>query len=344
MAEGRSRLLALLALPSSASDPSAEAAALVAIGHLCTRFAGELGAARSYAERGLTLARQIADRPGLRFEAARCLGWAILWEVGDPASADQLFQESLEAAREVGPTPVARALATLAWARVLQGHLAAGRALIEESVARFRALGDWLNVGVQLCYLADVDIREGRYDDARQHAREALENTHLVLPLTASWGRILDVFIRLAAAEHHPQRVIRLAGAVSMVRPVVGISPLTSPELVELARRELGDASSAELWAAGRAMTVDEIVAIALSTPAADGQSGETATGDASGLTEREQQVLHLLVEGKSNKEIGETLVLSVRTVERHIANLYSKIGAHGRVEATGYAFRHGVT
>jgi DNA-binding NarL/FixJ family response regulator len=54
--------------------------------------------------------------------------------------------------------------------------------------------------------------------------------------------------------------------------------------------------------------------------------------------------VLHLLVEGKSNKEIGETLVLSVRTVERHIANLYSKIGAHGRVEATGYAFRHGVT
>jgi non-specific serine/threonine protein kinase len=76
MAEGRSRLLALLALPSAASNPSAEAEALVAIGHLCTRFAGELGAARSYAERGLTLARQIADRLGLRFEAARCLGWA----------------------------------------------------------------------------------------------------------------------------------------------------------------------------------------------------------------------------------------------------------------------------
>jgi DNA-binding NarL/FixJ family response regulator len=137
---------------------------------------------------------------------------------------------------------------------------------------------------------------------------------------------------------------MRLAGAVSMVRPVVGISPLTSPELVELARRELGEASSAALWAEGLAMTVDEIVALALSPPSTDGVSGESKARDASGLTERERQVLRLLVEGKSNKEIGEALVLSVRTVERHIANLYSRIGAHGRVEATAYAFRHGVT
>ncbi|MGH2355130.1 MAG: response regulator transcription factor, partial [Chloroflexota bacterium] len=44
---------------------------------------------------------------------------------------------------------------------------------------------------------------------------------------------------------------------------------------------------------------------------------------------------------GQSNREIAAALVLSVRTVERHVANIYAKIGAHGRAGATAYAFRH---
>ncbi len=61
------------------------------------------------------------------------------------------------------------------------------------------------------------------------------------------------------------------------------------------------------------------------------------------GLTEREVEVLRLVASGKSNAEIAAELVLSIRTVERHISNIYAKINAHGRVDATSYAFTHGL-
>ena len=58
----------------------------------------------------------------------------------------------------------------------------------------------------------------------------------------------------------------------------------------------------------------------------------------------RELEVLRLVAAGQTNKEIAEHLVLSVRTVECHINNLYAKIGARGKADATAYAFRHGLT
>jgi DNA-binding NarL/FixJ family response regulator len=48
--------------------------------------------------------------------------------------------------------------------------------------------------------------------------------------------------------------------------------------------------------------------------------------------------VLRLLAGGKTNGEIAEELYVSVRTVERHVANIYAKIGARGRANATAYA------
>ena len=59
-------------------------------------------------------------------------------------------------------------------------------------------------------------------------------------------------------------------------------------------------------------------------------------------LTPREGDVLSLIAAGKSNQQIADELVLSLRTVERHITNLYGKIGAHGKADATAYALRHG--
>lgn len=66
-----------------------------------------------------------------------------------------------------------------------------------------------------------------------------------------------------------------------------------------------------------------------------------------SALTPRELKVLRLLAGGRSNEEIAGDLVLSVRTVERHISNIYSKIGAYGRTAravATAYAHTHVLT
>jgi DNA-binding CsgD family transcriptional regulator len=64
-------------------------------------------------------------------------------------------------------------------------------------------------------------------------------------------------------------------------------------------------------------------------------------------LTAREVEILRLLGRGRTNDEIAADLVLSVRTVERHAANIYAKIGAHGRTAramATAFAHSHGIT
>jgi DNA-binding NarL/FixJ family response regulator len=64
-------------------------------------------------------------------------------------------------------------------------------------------------------------------------------------------------------------------------------------------------------------------------------------------LTSREVEILRLLAAGKSNSEMAEDLFVSVRTVERHVSNIYAKIGVFGRsgrVAAAAYAHTHGIT
>jgi DNA-binding NarL/FixJ family response regulator len=60
-------------------------------------------------------------------------------------------------------------------------------------------------------------------------------------------------------------------------------------------------------------------------------------------LTPREQQVVKLIAESASNREIAEALVISEKTVERHRANILEKLGMHDRVELTRYAIRRGL-
>ena len=60
-------------------------------------------------------------------------------------------------------------------------------------------------------------------------------------------------------------------------------------------------------------------------------------------LSPREQEVLKLVAEGYTNKQIAETLVISEKTVERHRANILEKLGMRDRVELTRYAIRQGL-
>jgi class 3 adenylate cyclase len=61
------------------------------------------------------------------------------------------------------------------------------------------------------------------------------------------------------------------------------------------------------------------------------------------GLTAREVEVLRLIAAGRTNTEIADELTLSVRTVARHITNIYTKIGARNKAEATKYAHERGM-
>jgi ATP/maltotriose-dependent transcriptional regulator MalT len=114
------------------------------------------------------------------------------------------------------------------------------------------------------------------------------------------------------------------------------------------ARYESGHARL-ELAAALRARGRDADAA------AHDGQARDTLAGigapvpavarGRSLLTKREQEVLRLLASGASNDAIASELVLSVRTVERHVENIYDKIGVSGRTAraaATAWAIAHG--
>lgn len=72
----------------------------------------------------------------------------------------------------------------------------------------------------------------------------------------------------------------------------------------------------------------------------ARGERKLEAPGD--NLTEREQEVLSLLAKGFTNKDIAQTLILSVRTVEAHLHNIYSKLEVASRTEAALWAVNHG--
>ena len=60
-------------------------------------------------------------------------------------------------------------------------------------------------------------------------------------------------------------------------------------------------------------------------------------------LSRRETQVLGLLAAGQANAEIAVALAVSVHTVERHVANIFVKLGVRNRAEATAWAHRHGL-
>jgi DNA-binding CsgD family transcriptional regulator len=75
----------------------------------------------------------------------------------------------------------------------------------------------------------------------------------------------------------------------------------------------------------------------------ADGLAATLASRPPAGLSRRELDVLRLVGAGRTNKEIAGELVISVRTVERHVLNAYAKIGARRRADAIAYALQHGL-
>ena len=66
-----------------------------------------------------------------------------------------------------------------------------------------------------------------------------------------------------------------------------------------------------------------------------------TVRGGPHGLTERELEVLRHLAAGETNKAIAADLVLSERTVDRHVSNIFVKLGVSSRAAATAYAYEH---
>ena len=107
-------------------------------------------------------------------------------------------------------------------------------------------------------------------------------------------------------------------------------------------------AASEDLITAIRAAYADEVyiypsLAKAMVTDYLSRPTIETGENTLNGLTPREQQVLELLAQGKSNEEIADTLAISKHTVARHRENLMSKLELHSRSDLVKYAIRKGL-
>ena len=110
--------------------------------------------------------------------------------------------------------------------------------------------------------------------------------------------------------------------------------------LVGLACRALGDEEAAALeLEAARAAFAQLGAAPDLARVGALVRA--QAPGDHGGLTPRELQVLRLVAAGRTNRAIAGELVLSERTVERHVSNIFTKLGVSSRAGATAHAYEH---
>jgi DNA-binding NarL/FixJ family response regulator len=92
-------------------------------------------------------------------------------------------------------------------------------------------------------------------------------------------------------------------------------------------------------------MSLTETVAFALDlavTCAATTQLSEKPKSvQVGGVTGREKEILRLVVEGRSTREIAEELFVSHRTVSTHLTNIFNKLGVSSRSAAAAYAVRH---
>jgi DNA-binding NarL/FixJ family response regulator len=143
-------------------------------------------------------------------------------------------------------------------------------------------------------------------------------------------------------AEGEPQRAVELLRRAFAVWQQIGAPYLAARlrVLVGLACRRLGDEDGARLELEAARAVFEELGA----APEL-GRIEALATGGrverTHGLTARELEVLRLLAAGKTNKTIAGELFLSEKTVDRHVSNIFDKLGVSSRAAATAYAYVH---
>lgn len=110
--------------------------------------------------------------------------------------------------------------------------------------------------------------------------------------------------------------------------------------LLGLACRRLGDEDSAEMEL-DAAQWVFRQLGAAPDLARVEALSGKAAARVTGGLTIREVQVLRLVATGKTNRAIADELILSEKTVARHVSNIFTKLSVSSRAAATAYAYEH---
>ena len=114
-------------------------------------------------------------------------------------------------------------------------------------------------------------------------------------------------------------------------------------------RSQLGEEASGAFWAHGQTLSPEDALAaegrISISEPIPGALSTTTklpfSLSSPTILTRREIEVIRLLAQGMTNKQITDQLMISMSTVNTHVQSIYSKLGIASRSAATRYALEH---
>jgi non-specific serine/threonine protein kinase len=344
LGEGRTWLERVLAVSGDAPT-EARARAILGLAMLA-HWQGDDARAVPCLEESLGIWRRLSDQWGI-VTSLGMLGVAAE-DMGEFDRAVPFLEQALSIARDAhdrsNEALLLDHLGVVTWG---QGNLSRAILFWEEGLALHRSLDDHWGASISLSYLGMVACDQGDLAAADAVLRESL---------TLRWaiGSKEDVahglanFAALAAAAGHGQRAARLFGAAEAMQEAIG-NPLKEPErtfyarAVERAKSRLEDYAFAAAWTAGRALPWDEAVAEALDHPADAPITDVKTLEPSAGLTQREMEVLQLLVAGYSDRQIGEALFISWRTAQGHVAHVCGKLGVSTRAAVVAFALRSGL-
>jgi len=227
-----------------------------------------------------------------------------------------------------------------------QGDHVRATTLLDAAMTAATEMGDMLVPVWSLSYLAFIAYDQedlGRVITLFRQMRLLESRSGMLL---RKWRGIKESATIIATILGESTAAAQLLGAAAADAHDV---PHAMPERLyvrrmELAARErLGNDAYRTAWEIGRRMSradleaeMDRLVAVAQQS-----RARSTAGPDPSRLTAREREVLRLLVDGRSNREIAEALFISHRTATTHVANILAKFEVDTRAAAVTYAFQH---
>jgi ATP/maltotriose-dependent transcriptional regulator MalT len=308
---------------------------------------GELDRAETLGNQALALSHEDGDPTGIVY-ALTALGYTAEFQ-GRFAQARTFHEEALELGRHLeNRSWFAWSMRNVGMQAFRLGEIEVAERWLNEAVALFRQEGLRFGVAFALTNLAEVALARGDLARATALWRDWID--HLsgnVLRLS----HFLKGLAEIAAASGQMRWAARLLGAAEVHRERLGIilwpkDVVGYEQTVAGVRADLGEDAFAAAWAEGRRLSAEEARAEAVRVVNAIAAATESeARLDAveQVLTPRELDVLRLLVDGRSDREIAATLALTYRTVTTYVGNIFNKLGVASRTAAATQAIRRGL-
>jgi ATP/maltotriose-dependent transcriptional regulator MalT len=216
----------------------------------------------------------------------------------------------------------------LALLRLARGSVQAAAAMVRRSLAETHQPGTRIPV---LAAATEILLAVGEAE-AAEAAADELSDLATVnhSPVVAALGQCARASVRLARGAATEALPLLRDALGTWVRAGAPYEEARTRVLLADACRALGDRESADREVDAARAIFEELGAL---------PDLARLTGSDDVLSPRELEVLKLLATGATNRAIAEHLVLSERTVDRHVSNIFGKLGVSSRAAATAYAF-----